>query len=107
MSKSFMGRRIKTTRQNKHLTGEKLAELCFVNATYLWQIESGRKTPSLPVFISICNALEVSPAYLLADALNYNEWDMYEPFMALWKQASPNQIEVVLAMLYSALKHIH
>ena len=57
-----LGKRINLARKDRGLTAERLSELCSINATYLRQIEGGAKIPSLPVFIDLCNALEVSPA---------------------------------------------
>ena len=102
----FMGRRLKTARISRGLTGEQLAELCHINATYLRQIEAERKTPSLPVFISLCNELKVSPTYLLIDVLIENELSDFGVLSELWESATPAQIEIVTAMVRSALKHM-
>ena len=67
MDKQLLGRRIRLVRKEKGHTGEELAELCHISPTYLRQIESGAKIPSLPLFVKLCNALNVSPAYLFAD----------------------------------------
>ena len=73
MEQSKLGKRINEVRKARGLTADKLSELCNINATYLRQIEGGAKMPSLPVFIDICNALHVSPDYLLQDELEENE----------------------------------
>lgn len=98
-----MGPRIKATRKAQGITGEHLAALCYINATYLRQIEAGRKVPSLPVFICLCNTLHVSPTYLLNDSITQNELSDFAALAALWKSATPQQIELVTAMLSSAL----
>ena len=69
MDKKLLGRRINAARKERGWTSERLSEICNINATYLRQIESGAKTPSLPVFVELCEALTVSPTYLLADSL--------------------------------------
>ena len=43
MDKITFGGRINIARKEQEITGEKLAELCNINATYLRQIESGKK----------------------------------------------------------------
>ena len=73
MEEKGLGRRINMVRKDRRLTADKLSELCNINATYLRQIEGGAKMPSLSVFIGICNALKVSPDYLLQDVLVENE----------------------------------
>ena len=69
MDKKLLGRQINRARKDRGLTSEKLSEACNVNATYLRQIESGARTPSLPMFVSLCRELKVSPSYLLVDVL--------------------------------------
>ena len=70
MDKKLLGKRINTARKDRGWTSERLSEACNINATYLRQIESGAKTPSLQVFVTLCSTLNVSPTYLLADNLN-------------------------------------
>lgn len=69
MDKKLLGKRINMARKERGWTGERLAETCSINATYLRQIEAGTKVPSLPVFVSLCQALNVSPTYLLVEVL--------------------------------------
>lgn len=99
------GNYLNTTRKARGLTAENLAEACNINTTYLQQIEGGKKTPSLPVFISLCNALRVSPDYLLQDELAANEVTKIKEIEALWKDASPAQIDLVLEIIKTVLAH--
>lgn len=85
MDKKLLGKKINISRKDKGLTSEKLSELCNINATYLRQIESGAKMPSLPVFISICRELKVSPSYLLADILSDPEIQEMDVLSELWE----------------------
>lgn len=68
VQKSF-GRRINKIRKEQGITSEALAVICGVNPVFIRQIEGGTRTPSLPVFVRICNALEMSPEYFLQDEL--------------------------------------
>ena len=105
MEEKSLGRRINFVRKDRGLTAEKLSELCNINATYLRQIEGGTKLPSLPVFISICAALKISPDYLLRDALPDNELSAIRELEALWENAAPDQQELAAAMLRAALEY--
>ena len=60
-----LGKRIGATRKDWGLTAQQLAEQLGTNAAYLRQIECGVKTPSVGLLVRICNALQVSPDYLL------------------------------------------
>lgn len=106
MEKKLLGRKINTARKDKGMTGEKLSEACNINATYLRQIESGAKMPSLPVFISICKELKVSPSYLLSDILNDAEISEMDELQKLWMNATPKQIKMMSSMIRSALENM-
>ena len=103
MEKLLLGKRIKEARNARHLTAKQLAELCHIDDTFLRQIEGGTKLPSLPVFIDLCNALEVSPAYLLQDSVKASGFGEPEAIGKLLDLATPTQQEMVTAMLQAAL----
>lgn len=106
MDITSLGRRIKTARKDLGITGEKLAEMCNINATYLRQIEGGTKTPSLPMFAEICRQLKVSPNYLLADSLSGEHYGEVEKIAELLKKASPSQSDMIIRMIESALSFV-
>ena len=105
MEKNGLGKRLNAVRKDKGLTSDKLSEMCNINATYLRQIEGGTKMPSLPVFISICNALKVSPDYLLRDELEENEITAIREIEELWEEVPPSRQALVLEMIKAALTH--
>ena len=103
MEKNTLGRRINMARKERGITSEKLSEMCDINAAYLRQIESGRKMPSLPMFITICQQLNVSPAYLLADSFTGGEDGNIDILIRLMDTATPKQISLINTMIKSAL----
>ncbi len=105
MNETGLGRQINLVRKDRGLTAERLSELCNINATYLRQIEGGAKTPSLPVFIDICNALRISPDYLLKDQLSENEVSKIRKIESLWEAVPPSTQEVALTMIGALLEH--
>ena len=105
MEQSKLGKRINEVRKARGLTADKLSELCNINATYLRQIEGGAKMPSLPVFIDICNALHISPDYLLQDELEENEVSKIHAIETLWENAPLQKQEVALTMIQAVLEH--
>ena len=104
METKGLGKRINMVRKDRGFTADRLSELCSINATYLRQIEGGVKMPSLPVFINICNALKISPDYLLRDALEDNEVCEIRELSELWKSTSPSQQEIASAMIKAVLE---
>ena len=103
MDKKLLGRRINAARKEHGWTSERLSEICNINATYLRQIESGAKTPSLQMFVSLCEALKVSPTYLLADSLPGAESRDLDALLTLCRKATPKQLNMITAMIRSAL----
>lgn len=104
METKGLGKRINIVRKDRGFTADRLSELCNINATYLRQIEGGTKIPSLPVFINICNALKISPDYLLWDALKDNDVSEIRELTELWKSTSPSQQEIAAAMIRAVLE---
>ena len=105
MNKKLLGKRINSSRKNRGLTSERLSELCDINATYLRQIEAGIKTPSLPLFVQLCETLKVSPSYLLADSIS-DSLDGCDELNALCQNASPGQLKLITALVSAALQHL-
>ena len=103
MDKKLFGKRINVARKEQKMTGDKLAEACNISPTYLRQIEAGTKLPSLPVFVTLCQALKASPSYLLIDSLEGNEARDMDTLFDLWKKATPSQIRLMTAMIQAAL----
>lgn len=103
MGDKLLGRRINAARKDRGITSERLSELCNINDTYMRQIESGAKIPSLPVFVTICKELRVSPSYLLADVLEGSGATDLDELTDLLKNATPSQIRMMTAMIRTAL----
>ena len=104
MDRKLLGRQINIARKDRGLTSEKLSEACNINATYLRQIESGAKMPSLPVFVTLCRELKVSPSYLLVEVLPDTEIKEMDTLLELWQTATPKQIKMITSMVQSALE---
>ena len=104
MDKKLVGKRINTARTERGWTSERLAEACSINATYLRQIEAGTKIPSLPVFVSLCEALNVSPTYLLIEVLPQQGNQDMDALLELLQNATPKQLNMMVSMIRSALE---
>lgn len=60
-----IGRRIAQRRLQMGLKQNILAEKLNISNNYLSSIERGKEKPSLEIVVNICNALQVTPDYLL------------------------------------------
>ena len=101
-----LGRRIREARVKKHISRELLAEKVELTPYYLGEIEREVKIPSLPVFVRICEALEVSSDYLLRDSVpvasNYVSSDIARKIERL----SPKQKLAIEAIVDAYIKTI-
>lgn len=71
------GRRLSKVRKEMQLSPQQLAINCGITVTFIHQIETGTRLPSLSTFIKLCNELQTSPTYFLGNGLknkfsNYN-----------------------------------
>lgn len=76
MNAAGLGTRIHETRKKMGITSDKLSEMCGVGPVHIRKIESGAKVPSIQLFVRICNALHISPEYLLQDSLDGTEGEL-------------------------------
>lgn len=65
-----IGKNIRQLRLAKKMRQEDLAEAAGLSVTYIGMVERAEKTPSLPSFIAILNALNASADTVLCDVLS-------------------------------------
>ena len=59
------GKVVKQLREEKKMTQEKLAELAEIDRTYIYRLETGKRSPSLAIIFRIAQALKLPPAQLI------------------------------------------
>lgn len=62
---SMVGQRIAARRKQLGLKQYQVCEMINVNYKYLSNLETGRSAPSLELIMSLCDALDTTPDYLL------------------------------------------
>ena len=95
MNAKRLGRKIREKRKQCGLTSQQLANLCHVHDSYIRQLESGKKVPSMPLLLNLCDELETSPNYLLEYA---EDGDDKQLLNCLYK-LSPEQKNAMICML--------
>jgi len=65
-----LGRRVRQRRVMMELTQEELAEKAGISCSFVGHIERGEKKFSIGTLVALCNAMEISPNYLLQDSLD-------------------------------------
>ena len=88
MDYAELGRRVRQRRVMLQLTQEELAEKAGISCSFVGHIERGEKKFSIGTLVALCNAMEVSPNYLLQDSLDLavltNSEDMGEKDRAFY-----------------------
>ena len=62
-----IGRKLKEIRISKNLTQEYIANMADVNVSHISNIENNRVKVSLSTLVQICNALNITVDYILAE----------------------------------------
>lgn len=65
-----IGSKIREIRLSKGLTQEYVANVADVNTSHISNIENNRVKISLPTLVHVCNALDTTIDYMLADEYN-------------------------------------
>lgn len=65
-----MGNRIKIRRKELKIKQSKLAEMIDISNNHISSIETGKQKPSMDIFIKLCDALKVTPDYLLLGSMH-------------------------------------
>lgn len=105
MNKPAFGKRLNQARLEQNYTADMLAEKCDMNAVFLRQIEGGIKLPSLKNLVILCNALQVSPSFLLKESLTIKTDDI-EFVIDQLSSLSPKQMDVVLPTLKALIDNL-
>lgn len=88
-----MGRRIQTRRKELHIKQSELAETVDISNNHMSSIETGKQLPSLPTFMLISNALQVTPDYLLLGSMHATDTPL--GIANSLRLCSPEDIEIV------------
>lgn len=62
---SVFGKVLRTLREDKNLSQEKLAEYCDLDRTYISLLERGLRQPTISTIFKIADALDIPPSELV------------------------------------------
>ena len=68
-----LGEKLRILRQQRNLTVRQLGDILEVNNSYITQIETGRKTPSLKLAIKMADFFSIDVNQLIRDELELDE----------------------------------
>lgn len=105
-----IGQRIRKTRKAHGLSQEQLAELVGISTTHMSHIETGNTKLSLPVLVSLAEALEVSTDDLLFCGSSTERGSVLAELTQLLESCTTQQlkitVDVLRATIVSLKKHL-
>ena len=105
-----IGQRIRKTRKANGLSQEQLAELVGISTTHMSHIETGNTKLSLPVLVSLAEALEVSTDDLLFCGSPTERGSVLAELTQLLESCTTQQlkitVDVLRATIVSLKKHL-
>jgi transcriptional regulator with XRE-family HTH domain len=93
----LLGERIRNRRRQTNIKQNVLAERLEISNNYLSGIERGREKPSLEILVKICNALEITPDYLLMGCMHSN--NVPQSITEGLRLCSPEDIDLIKTMV--------
>ena len=92
-----LGSRIRSAREEKHLTQEQLGEICSLSTAHIGHIERGTRTPSVETVFAISKALDVSLDKLFFDS--FEDKDIFIHLSAVLKDKDPEKVRRFVALV--------
>lgn len=97
-----IGQRIRKLRKAHGLSQEELAERVDISTTHMSHIETGNTKLSLPVFVDIARALDVSTDSLLNDGTTPPKIAALEEISAVLERCSGQETSVIADIVKAA-----
>lgn len=104
MSKKLIGARIKSLREGKKLTQEKLCEKVDINPVHLSNIERGVANPSLALLMRIAEALEVELWELLDYGHEVSSTELKKTLSKLTKDLDEDRLKSVVKVIRALVR---
>lgn len=94
-----IGKKIKEIRISRHLTQEYVANATDVNTSHISNIENNRVKVSLSTLVQICNALDTTVDYILADEYNQPSTVIEHEILKEVQSCTPETQEQILKII--------
>lgn len=101
------GKRIKSIRNARNITQEKLAELSDLTLAHISNIENGHSKMSIDSLIAISNALSVSTDAILFGEITYDKEPYYKEFVNIMLDCTDNEKKHIMQTVLYTKQLIH
>lgn len=96
-----IGVRIRKARKAAGMSQERLAEAVGVGTTHISHIETGKVLPSMSVFISLLNVLQISADEVVAGNVERSEVQLMKEVQELLEACTPEQKRKLIRVMRS------
>lgn len=90
-----LGVRLRAVREKRKLTQEELAEMIGMSNNFISNIERNYSIPSLETLVKICNALEITPDYVLLDSIYTAKEYLKDDIARMLEKCSEKDIKLI------------
>ncbi len=94
-----VGARIREGRKKMHLTQNELAEMIGISPSHMSDIENGKKTIKLDIFMRLTEALQVSADWILRTNIPQVSSIHNEELSSLLSDCTPSEAQSIIKML--------
>ena len=102
--KELIGARIKSIRDAKGMTQERLAEVMDINSKYLSNIERGKENPTLDMLIKLANALEVEMWEMFDFGHEVSLKELRETMSSFLKELDDEKLRMAVKLLRAVVR---
>ncbi|WP_407311865.1 helix-turn-helix domain-containing protein [Desulfosporosinus sp. SB140] len=90
-----LGERIAKRRKMLNLTQDDVAEVTGLSNNYISNIENNHSIPSIETLVKICNALDITPDYLLLGIVRDTDVNLHSQINQKIKLCDTKKLELV------------
>jgi transcriptional regulator with XRE-family HTH domain len=102
--KELIGARIRSLREAKGMTQEKLAEVMDINSKYLSNIERGKENPTLDMLIKFADALKVEMWEMFDFGHEVGIKELKETLTKFMKEADEEKLKAAVKLLRAVMR---
>ncbi len=102
--KESIGNRIYLLRISRNMTREALAEKADISVQFLSDIEKGKKSMTVNTLKNICNALSVTPDFIITGTKESDTCDEISSIIGTLNEAQQKTIRDVILLLIESWK---
>ena len=103
--RALLGENLRRSRERLRLTQEQFSERCGLSASYIGEIEQGKKYPSAESLERIIDALGIQPFQLFIEEEQWEVRERLDSVTSMYEEIRQGVTEVLNSALRNHLRH--